>query len=421
MAPPSTSMKPTGVRPASQDRSVKRQQQIAEAAIATIAEHGITGVTHRRIARKANVSLAATTYYYGTKHDIVADASRHLLESYVTVFERTIEGFRQGTPPRFSDFALELVANAISKKREGALAWCEIMLSAARHPDMVELARDWFSRFADVWTGIAEVMKLERTQEAARPASDIIIGLVFTVLALGVSETAIYDVIRDGKDVRQAWNPQDEAQLSTIAKPAEPSGRKAEQTRQDLLSAAIAILTAEGASGVTYRAVAAKAGLTAAAPTYHFPTIASLLATAQEKLFNQAKDRYHFVMTEGDFDAFTIDSLTDLTTTVFVREATEFGPASMACYPIWLEAARHPELRPAIWAGVDDQYLAWQRSLARLTDNQRPQDALILQALFVGKLIRILATGCDMADLAKVRGEFANDIRDIISQSYWPL
>ena len=75
--------RPIQRREAKQDRSIIRQRRITEGAIAAISKHGIAGLTHRSVAQEAHVSLAATTYYYQTKTDIIADASRALLTRYL--------------------------------------------------------------------------------------------------------------------------------------------------------------------------------------------------------------------------------------------------------------------------------------------------------------------------------------------------
>lgn len=52
------------------------KQQIVEATIRLSGRLGIAGLTHRNIAAEAELSAAATTYFYPTKEDIVRDAAR---------------------------------------------------------------------------------------------------------------------------------------------------------------------------------------------------------------------------------------------------------------------------------------------------------------------------------------------------------
>jgi AcrR family transcriptional regulator len=179
------------------------------------------------------------------------------------------------------------------------------------------------------------------------------------------------------------------------------------------------MLIADGAGAVSYRSVAARAGLTQAAPFYHFLTIGALLSTAQQRLFEQSKERYRLGAAADHGGAFNVERLIDRTAAVFLREATEFAGKNLASYAIWLEADRNADLRPMIWSAIADQHLAWQRILGRLMPTQRPLDALLAQAAFIGKMVRVLATGSTTEDLALIRGEFAYDLMAITRGQFW--
>lgn len=404
-----------GARITRQERSAYRQRRIVDAAIGIVAERGLAGLTHRQIAAQAGLSLAATTYYYAAKSDIVGAASDRLLANYVESFRRFAERNRGRTDMTFRDFVLRLLGNAAAGNRAATLAWCEIILDAARHADTQALARSWFGNLAAIWTGIAEMLGADAPAGTARSAIDVLLGLLFVTLPLGLSPAEAMAVLAGGADPESAWLGDQEQ----LAAEREPRTRKFEATRARIVAAAAALITAEGSDAVTYRAVAARAGLTPAAPTYQFPTVTALVAAAQAQVFEQAKQRYRQVVAGIGHARLDLDRVIDLTTAVFLREVTQFGANSLATFPIRLQAARDPELRPIVAAMVADQHRAWRRLLAPLADGQRPIDALLAQSLFAGKLIRILATGVDTLDLASVRGEFAADLRAICEGRYW--
>jgi AcrR family transcriptional regulator len=54
------------------------KQQIVDATIRLSGEGGIEPLTHRKIAAAAGLSVASTTYFYGSKEDIVVDAAQEL-------------------------------------------------------------------------------------------------------------------------------------------------------------------------------------------------------------------------------------------------------------------------------------------------------------------------------------------------------
>ncbi len=287
----------SGVRVTSQQRSAVRQRSIVDATIQVIAEHGVSDVTHRLVAKYANVSVAATTYYYATKLDLIADASGHLLSGNAQNFQRFAE--RPDPSISFRDLVTRVIINAAETNRLGSLAWCEIVVAGARDPEARALTIDWFDNLTRLWRRIAAMLGEDRPGDLARSAIDLSLGLLFTALAMGSSDRNARRVLRGQEDARQVWRP---AAPVTQIRPSDMQAftSKARLTHEKILAAAIDILTSNGKSAVTYRAVAKKAGLTTAAPTYYFPTMDDLLAAAQERLFQNTKKRHDRVMSMID-------------------------------------------------------------------------------------------------------------------------
>jgi AcrR family transcriptional regulator len=403
-----------------QERSAQRQKLIADAVISVIARDGLASVTHRRVADYAGVSLAATTYYYKTKADIIAVASARLLESYVEAFSRFAARHREAAAISFRDFVIKVVINFTGKHRLDTIAWCEIILDGARHPETRALARTWFARLFEVWGEMARVLAADEPGIAARSAIDMVIGLTFVIIPLGLTESQVIAVLQNGGDPNRILRPRgaDDPKTEATEAPAR-SARKAEKTRARILAAAIELLISEGAAGVTYRAISKRAGVSPTAPIYYYPSIESLLQAAQVQLFESSKDRYRAVMSGVDRKSIDIDRLADLTATVFVREATEFGAVSLADFPVRLAAARHPALRATVWGVIEYQNRAWSRVLGPLSDHPRALDALLVQSLFAGKLVRLLAIDATTLDLSAVRAEFHHDLQALARGRHW--
>ncbi|MES2496183.1 MAG: TetR family transcriptional regulator [Pseudomonadota bacterium] len=404
-----------GRRATKQKRSAHRQQEIADAAIAVIGEQGLARVTHKMVADRAGVSLAATTYYFETKADIVAEASGQLLQHYVGSFGRFADRHRAVPTVDFLGFFTRLLANVAGGHRTGTLAWCEIMLDAARRDTTRRLARSWFDRVHDLWLDITALLGVEDAETVARSGLDLCIGLFFVILPLGLDEaeaTALpFDGLRERSPTDSAAGPQ--------RAPAR-QGRKAVETRGRIVDAAMAILAAEGPGGVTYRAVADRANLTRAAPTYHFPTIEGLIGDVQIDLFDRTKARYREGLAGLDRATLDAPQLIRSTAAILRREATEFGLLSLADLAIRLEAARHPTLRPIVRSHIEDQNRAWLRILRQLAPRHAtPAGAMILQSLCIGKLVRIAATGGRRADVDRVREELAHDIGALLGGAHW--
>lgn len=121
-----------------------RRQRIIDATVDVIAEVGVAGTTHRKIAMRAGVPLGSLTYHFTGLDELLHAA-----------FERVAElGFRD-TLDRLSvangqDEAIEAVTDVIagnlwSSPRMLLLSY-ELYLYAARHPDTTAIMRAWMEQ-----------------------------------------------------------------------------------------------------------------------------------------------------------------------------------------------------------------------------------------------------------------------------------
>jgi len=392
--------------------------RIAEAAALIMAEKGMASVSYRQVAARAGVSLALVNYHYPAKSDLIAAAAAQVLNHLREGFDAAAGRARTGAAWHFRDYAYRLVRNASCRDRIHTLAWAEIILDAVRHHESLAVARRWNSDIAKLWTGIAKATGDTDPQQTARSGIDLVTGLQFFTLALSLDEARLDAVLLDHGSPFDHWEP-----IPATAPPAPPPAtKKAAATRERILGAAIDLLISEGPAGVGFRSVAERAGLTAAAPAYHFRTIEDLLSAAEMSLIGQSKDRYRTVMRNVDRSALSLDQLVDVTTTVFIREATEFAPVNLAFFGNWIEASRRPELRPTVWTFIRDIHAGWQKLFETVAGRPLPAEiGMIAFALFLGKLIRALSTGSDIADLSEVRGEFADDFSRLCAGNFWAL
>jgi DNA-binding transcriptional regulator YbjK len=64
-------------------RGVERNRLLLDTVVRLIARLGVSGVTHRSVAKEAGVSLRATTYYFETKEDMIREALRYYVRENV--------------------------------------------------------------------------------------------------------------------------------------------------------------------------------------------------------------------------------------------------------------------------------------------------------------------------------------------------
>src|ERR1700742_5090263 len=123
-------------------RGERRRQAILEAALQLIGERGVSATTHRAVAERAGVPVAATTYYFESLDELLDEALLLFVREEaerLTALSARLEG-RQLAP---ADIARLLVAELRTSQGEGvpaAVGQFELYLEAARRPGLRQVA-----------------------------------------------------------------------------------------------------------------------------------------------------------------------------------------------------------------------------------------------------------------------------------------
>jgi len=122
----------------------ERKSRIIDAAIDVIAEHGVPGTTHRRIAAAANVPLGSLTYHFTGLDDLLAQAFQRHAERMSPLYEAHFHGV--STRAQFVDAVTDLIhRDAGADNRDWAVAY-ELYLAALRNPALREVTEAWMRR-----------------------------------------------------------------------------------------------------------------------------------------------------------------------------------------------------------------------------------------------------------------------------------
>lgn len=381
---------------------------LVDAAIRVAACEGLAALSYRKVASMAGVSLALVNYHFPVKSELIASLSKAILDQYSRSIERVIRHIDSGVSTTLENVSSRLLGNATMRDQERTLVWAEICLEAARQPESLTLSRMWDSELQRLWTKVARATGHDACALSIRTETDLLTGMIFVCLALQIDGASVVDVLGGAAPV----DP-DVAPPASVPSPAtRQASRKSIETSARVIEAAIDILKEQGASGISFRTIADRAGLSLTAPSYHFQSIADLLSQAQITMIERSKERYREVMKLADRNTLSETLLVDLTTTIFVREATQSASDNLAFFTSWLDAARQSELRPVIRSFVENQILAWQRVLPDTHDSATTKrSGLLSMSLFLGKLIRVISTGSATSDLVTIRDEFLYGFR----------
>ncbi|MCQ4212476.1 MULTISPECIES: TetR/AcrR family transcriptional regulator [Streptomyces] len=122
----------------------QRRERILAATLDHIAEEGVAGVSHRKIATRAGVPLGSMTYHFSGKDDLLREAFTDFADQIVTVFEEYLS--RAETLEQAREAVTDLVHTLSEGPRRDLVLAQELYTLAARRPEYQELTQAWMRR-----------------------------------------------------------------------------------------------------------------------------------------------------------------------------------------------------------------------------------------------------------------------------------
>ena len=122
----------------------ERKSRILDAALDVLAEHGVAGTTHRRIAAAADVPLGSLTYHFTGLDDLLEQAFARHAERMSPAYAAHFAGVRS------QDDLIDAVTTLINggagaDNRDWAIAY-ELYLAALRNPALRTVTESWMRR-----------------------------------------------------------------------------------------------------------------------------------------------------------------------------------------------------------------------------------------------------------------------------------
>ncbi len=177
-------------QPASR-RAVQRAERrgaILDATIDILITDGLEAVTHRAVAKRADVPLAATTYYFDSKDELIGEALSILVTDEIERLSRKAESLGDRIrSPRDCAAAVAEVLFPDAESVGGLQAKFEVYLEAARRPVLRERAAHWQEAYVDL---AREVLTLAGSSHPERMAPLLVAagdGILMHALSEGVT------------------------------------------------------------------------------------------------------------------------------------------------------------------------------------------------------------------------------------------
>jgi DNA-binding transcriptional regulator YbjK len=125
------------------DRGERRRREIIEAALRLMGRTGRSGLTHRAVAKEAGVPLGATTYYFESRDDLLAQTLEYVADSELERFKtERAQLAKIKTPAALAKFVTERLVNAATD-RDALIAESELWIEAGRQPELRKAAWRW--------------------------------------------------------------------------------------------------------------------------------------------------------------------------------------------------------------------------------------------------------------------------------------
>ena len=320
-------------------RSSSTAADISSAAMSLVAEEGLRGLSLRKVAARAGVSLGGVSYQMGGKADLV----RQLVGDAVAVRrERHGQWLARARRADLSDPAVlaAVIGGYLDEQalgdRDHALAVCELVLEAGRDPaaydGMGELIEGETAFWREALGGLPEGADLgEVIAHYCRDelAFALAIGLApdYRLLRASICARLAERLHDTGGQGFAAGFEELAAAMDARAVDVRKSFAADPDSRRARIAAAVAdLIDAEGVAAVTHRAVAAAAGAPNSTVAHYFRTRDDLLRAGIEALYLAA---------------------TGSATALPQAEARRGGLSLLrASGALVLSAARDPSLRP---------------------------------------------------------------------------
>ncbi|MCL2892027.1 TetR/AcrR family transcriptional regulator [Brenneria tiliae] len=119
-------------------RGDARRRKLIAATLTVVEREGVSGVTHRSVAKEAGVAASSAIYYFATIDDLLLAALTAAAAEYAAQLEALIESGGDEI-----DGIAEMISDASGAGRRRALAEHELTLQAARRPALRPIARHW--------------------------------------------------------------------------------------------------------------------------------------------------------------------------------------------------------------------------------------------------------------------------------------
>lgn len=161
------------------------RQRIISAVLRIIGEDGVAGVTNRRIAREADVSLGSITYHFATQHDLLRESLLHFVSEETRKFTRIAEEARVDRLDIAEAGAIVQQVASSTTCDANKIAPFELYIQAGRDPRLRAAAAECFAAYDRLACSILTALGVADAEHKASAVVSLIMGQSLRRLATG--------------------------------------------------------------------------------------------------------------------------------------------------------------------------------------------------------------------------------------------
>ena len=121
-----------------------RRDRILEAALTVIADRGVAGTSHRRIAAQAQVPLGSLTYYFESLDDLLHGAFDRLSHQMSLDYQQALSGAE--STEQAEQAVVELICGPVYADERQLTLIFELYAYGNQHPRTGQVAGQWLQR-----------------------------------------------------------------------------------------------------------------------------------------------------------------------------------------------------------------------------------------------------------------------------------
>lgn len=161
-----------------------RRTEILDAALILLAEHGMRGLTHRAVDSAAGIPPGSTSYYFRSRHALVAGCVDRLVELDLAVDAPTASAAAADLDT-LADAITGIAVHMTTAGRHRTLARYELSLAAVRDPQMRAVLAAGGDTIRRTGARLLAALGAANPDQAAAEIAAVLDGLVFTAMVRG--------------------------------------------------------------------------------------------------------------------------------------------------------------------------------------------------------------------------------------------